>query len=137
MSMELRCVEVSAEEMVSEAILMKKEIDLEQIEVEFMLPFWIAAKNAKNPVLMCGQGADEVFGGYARFREAKNIPNLSKETEALLEIIPKTPCPAPEMNQAIKRTAYDLNSAAIAKIMRNAGNMRLPQSFWVLESHRT
>ena len=89
MGMELRCVEVSAQKMASEALLMKKEIDLEQIEVEFMLPFWIAAKNAKNPVLMCGQGADEVFGGYARFREAKNIPNLSKETKSLLEIIPK------------------------------------------------
>ncbi len=54
-----------------------------------MLPFWIAAKNAKNPVLMCGQGADEVFGGYARFRESKNISSLSKETKSLLEIIPK------------------------------------------------
>ena len=85
MNMEIECVEVSAEEMASEAILMKKEIDLEQIEVEFMLPFWIVAKKAKHSTLMCGQGADEVFGGYARFRDEKNVPNLSKEVNNLSE----------------------------------------------------
>ena len=88
MGMELRCVEVSAEDMASEAIIMKKEIDLEQIEVEFMLPFWIAAKEAKHSILMCGQGADELFGGYARFRDKKNMPNLSKEVKDLSERIP-------------------------------------------------
>ena len=85
----LNVKEINEDELLSEALILQKKLNLTQFQVEFMLPFWIAAKNAKNPVLMCGQGADEVFGGYARFREAKNIPNLSKETEALLEIIPK------------------------------------------------
>ena len=86
--MKLKCIEVSPEKMASEAIAMKKKIDLEQIEVEFMLPFWIAAKEAKHSTLMCGQGADELFGGYARFREKKNIPNLSKEVKNLNDRIP-------------------------------------------------
>ena len=85
----LNVKEINEDELLSEALILQKKLNLTQFEVEFMLPFWIAAKNAQNPILMCGQGADEVFGGYARFRESKNIPNLSKETESLLEIIPK------------------------------------------------
>ena len=81
--------EINEDELLSEALILQKKLNLTQFEVEFMLPFWIAAKNAQNPILMCGQGADEVFGGYARFRESKNIPNLSKETESLLKKIPK------------------------------------------------
>ena len=87
--MTLNVKEINEDELLSEAFILQKKLNLTQFEVEFMLPFWIAAKNAKNPVLMCGQGADEVFGGYARFRESKNIPNLSKETKSLLKIIPK------------------------------------------------
>tara|TARA_B100000676_G_scaffold39592_1_gene37431 strand:+ start:1330 stop:2259 length:930 start_codon:yes stop_codon:yes gene_type:complete len=87
MGMKLRQVEVSSEEMAAEAVEMRKKIDLEQIEVEFMLPFWIVAKKAKHSTLMCGQGADELFGGYARFRDEKNVPNLSKEVNSLSERI--------------------------------------------------
>ena len=48
-----------------------------------MLPFWIAAKNSKNSILMCGQGADELFGGYARFRKEEAINDLTKEVSDL------------------------------------------------------
>lgn len=81
--MELTVIEIEQNEMVSEGFKMQKEINLKAIEVEFMLPFWIAAKNSKNPTLMCGQGADEVFGGYARFRKNNAVNNLSKEIEDL------------------------------------------------------
>ena len=80
---------INDDEILSEAEILQNKLNLTQFEVEFMLPFWIAAKNAKNPILMCGQGADEVFGGYARYRDSNNIANLTKETEALLKIIPK------------------------------------------------
>jgi asparagine synthase (glutamine-hydrolysing) len=80
---ELTVIEIEQNEMVSEGFKMQKEINLKAIEVEFMLPFWIAAKNSKNPTLMCGQGADEVFGGYARFRKNNAVNNLSKEIEDL------------------------------------------------------
>ena len=77
--MELKAIEVSENEMVREGIEMQKVINLNGMETEFMLPFWIAAKNASTSVLMCGQGADELFGGYARFRKEDSEKNLSKD----------------------------------------------------------
>ncbi len=86
--MEVRIIEVDENEMVSEGIEMQKQVDLSGIEVEFMLPFWIAAKNTTNDILLCGQGADELFGGYARFRKKNAEKNLSKEVKNLLKRIP-------------------------------------------------
>ena len=86
--MKVRTIEVSENEMVSEGIEMQKQIPLSGIEVEFMLPFWIAAKNTTNNILMCGQGADELFGGYARFRKENAKKNLSKEVKDLLKRMP-------------------------------------------------
>ena len=87
-NLDLTVKELSDEELISEAAILQKKLKLTQFEVGFMLPFWVAAKNAKNKILMCGQGADEVFGGYARFRESMKNANLDKETKSLLEIIP-------------------------------------------------
>ena len=88
-NLDLTIKEMTESDIISEALILQKKLKLTQFEVGFMLPFWIAAKNAKHSILMCGQGADEVFGGYARFREAKNHPDLNIETKNLLEIIPK------------------------------------------------
>ena len=88
-NLDLTIKEINKSDIISEASILQKKLKLTQFEVGFMLPFWIAAKNAKHSTLMCGQGADEVFGGYARFREAKNYPDLDKETNNLLEVIPK------------------------------------------------
>ena len=85
---DLSIITMNGDDMLTEATVLQKKLNLTQFEVGFMLPFWMAAKNAKNPILMCGQGADEVFGGYARFRESKEDTNLSEETQSLLKIIP-------------------------------------------------
>ena len=87
-NLDLTVKELNDEELISEATILQKKLKLTQFEVGFMLPFWVAAKNAKNKILMCGQGADEVFGGYARFRESMKNANLDEETKSLLEIIP-------------------------------------------------
>ena len=87
-NLNLTVKELNEEELISEAAILQKKLKLTQFEVGFMLPFWVAAKNAKNKILMCGQGADEVFGGYARFRESIENTDLDKETRALLKIIP-------------------------------------------------
>jgi asparagine synthase (glutamine-hydrolysing) len=81
--MNLTIIEIEPKEMVIEGLNMQKRIDMKAIEVEFMLPFWIAAKNSKNTILMCGQGADELFGGYARFRKKGAVNDLSKEVSDL------------------------------------------------------
>ena len=80
---------IMAAKKTSEIIPLCHPLNLTNIEVEFMLPFWIAAKNATNHILMCGQGADELFGGYARFRKENAKKNLKKEVADLLERIPE------------------------------------------------
>ena len=86
--MQIKKIVVTPEEMLLEALEMKKRINMSTIEIEFMTPFWIAAKNASNKILMCGQGADELFGGYARFRNRKLENNLRLEVENLLNRLP-------------------------------------------------
>ena len=87
--MNIKIIEVNENEMVDEGLEMQEKIDLSGIEIEFMLPFWIAAKNTTNSILMCGQGADELFGGYARFRKENAKKNLSREVKDLIERIPE------------------------------------------------
>ena len=83
--MNIKIIEVNENEMVDEGLEMQEKIDLSGIEIEFMLPFWIAAKNTTNSILMCGQGADELFGGYARFRKEHADKDLSREVKDLVE----------------------------------------------------
>ena len=87
--MNIKIIEVNENEMVDEGLEMQEKLDLSGIEIEFMLPFWIAAKNTSNTVLMCGQGADELFGGYARFRKENAEKDLAKEVKDLVERIPE------------------------------------------------
>ncbi len=87
--MNIKIIEVNENEMVDEGLEMQEKIDLSGIEIEFMLPFWIAAKNTTNSVLMCGQGADELFGGYARFRKENAEKDLTKEVKDLVKRIPE------------------------------------------------
>ena len=81
--MDLRIIEIEPKQMVAEGLNMQNQIDLKAIEIEFMLPSWIAAKNSKSSILMCGQGADELFGGYARFRKEEAINDLAEEVSDL------------------------------------------------------
>ena len=89
MGMKLRKVVLEPEEMVNEALELQKNLNLKPIEVEFMLPFWIVAKNTNDSILMCGQGADELFGGYARFRKYGRKNDLRREVSELIGRIPE------------------------------------------------
>ena len=86
--MELKVIEVEPKDMITEGMEMQKCLNLSSMEVEFMLPFWIAAKNSDNSILMCGQGADELFGGYARFRTENAEYNLRREVSDLVNRLP-------------------------------------------------
>ena len=86
--MELKVIEVEPKDMIAEGMEMQKCLNLSSIEIEFMLPFWIAAKNSDNSILMCGQGADELFGGYARFRAEDAKYDLEKEVSDLVNRLP-------------------------------------------------
>ena len=89
MNLELEIVEMEPEEMVMEGKLLAATVKMSEQEIEFMLPFWIVAKGAKNKTLLCGQGADELFGGYQRFRREPEKVNLKKEIQDLLKRIPE------------------------------------------------
>ena len=62
---------------------------LSRQEVEFLLPCWLVAREATHSLLLCGQGADELFGGYARFRRDGAIPNLAAEVVELQARLPQ------------------------------------------------
>ncbi|MEC8875192.1 MAG: KEOPS complex subunit Pcc1 [Candidatus Thermoplasmatota archaeon] len=87
--MELKTIEVEPGDMVAEGLEIQKCLNLSPIEIEFMLPFWIVAKNSTNSILMCGQGADELFGGYSRFRDENAEYDLGKEVSDLIKRLPE------------------------------------------------
>lgn len=43
------------------------------IEISFELPLYFVAKKSKEKVLVSGQGADELFGGYARYLSIEKL----------------------------------------------------------------
>ena len=88
MKLELERIEMKPEEIVKEGRILASAFEMSEQEVEFMLPFWVVAKKAKNGMILCGQGADELFGGYQRFRREPEKVNLKNEVEELLKRIP-------------------------------------------------
>ena len=52
MGLKLKKIVMEPEDMISEAMELQKNLKLEPIEVEFMLPFLIVAKNSNSSVLM-------------------------------------------------------------------------------------
>jgi len=51
-------------------ILKENNIEITKLNLSTAIPVYFAAKNAKNDkinVMLSGQGADEIFGGYARY----------------------------------------------------------------------
>ena len=89
MKLDLEILEMESEELVREGKILASTVEMDNQEIEFMLPFWIVAKRAKNKTILCGQGADELFGGYQRFRREPKKVNLKKEVRELLKRIPE------------------------------------------------
>ena len=50
--LDLTVKKINESDIISEASILQKKLKLTQFEVGFMLPFWIAAKNAKHSILM-------------------------------------------------------------------------------------
>jgi asparagine synthase (glutamine-hydrolysing) len=54
------------------------------VVLSFELPLFFTAKNSIEKVLLSGQGADELFAGYARYLKSKNLENdLLKDVNEL------------------------------------------------------
>ena len=119
--MELKVIEVEPKDMITEGMEMQKCLNLSSIEVEFMLPFWIAAKNSDNSILMCGQGADELFGGYARFRTEDAEYDLEKEVSDLVNRLPD------RENKIAKEFGLELACPYLAESVIEAAEKYSPQ----------
>jgi len=46
--------------------------DLSFLELSYELPLYFGVKHSGGEVIITGQGADELFGGYARYKKAKD-----------------------------------------------------------------
>ena len=68
LDLNIRRLEISPTQMVAASQELAATLRLSQQEVEFLLPFWLVAREATHKLLHCGQGADELCGGYDRFR---------------------------------------------------------------------
>ena len=82
-------LEISPAQMVAAGRELAATVTLSWQEVEFLLPFWLVAREATHPLLLCGQGADELFGGYDRFRRDGAAPDLAAEVVELQARLPQ------------------------------------------------
>ena len=76
-------LEISPTQMAIAGHELASTVALSRQEVEFLLPLWLVAREATHPLLLCGQGADELFGGYDRFRRDGASPDLAAEVVEL------------------------------------------------------
>lgn len=67
------------------------------VTVSYELPLYFVAKDADEEVLLCGQGADELFGGYAKYL------NINRE----------------ELNKKLKRDVKELKNGIIERKITN------------------
>ena len=77
---------IISEKMILEGIKELKEIDekITPVEISFELPLLVVAKKAEESVICTGQGADELFGGYAKYLQAPEL--MHGDVEKLLTI---------------------------------------------------
>lgn len=81
-NMELRELHVSREDIIYAAKDIE-ELDptVSTMEISFEIPFYIGCKSIKEKNIVTGQGADEIFYGYSKFRDGRDETNkLSMET---------------------------------------------------------
>ena len=69
-----------------EGVKFLKKIDesMSPVEISFELPLYFVLKKSKEKVVYCGQGADELFGGYKKYIE--NPEKMSEDIHKLLMI---------------------------------------------------
>ncbi|MFQ5838672.1 MAG: asparagine synthase-related protein [Thermoplasmata archaeon] len=73
--------------------LLKRFPDLSPVTLSFELPLWILLQRCQEGLVLAGQGADELFGGYARYvslEPADLQKNLERDLTILLnDTIPR------------------------------------------------
>ena len=88
LSLNIRLRETEPRAMATAGRELAAAIPLSPPEVEFLLPLWLVARDATHATLLCGQGADELLGGYARYRRDGAEPDLATEGAGLRDRLP-------------------------------------------------
>ncbi|MGP6238807.1 asparagine synthase C-terminal domain-containing protein [Cuniculiplasma sp. SKW4] len=81
-NIELRELNVSKEDIIDASREIEKlDPTVSTMELSFEIPFYIGCKNIEESNIVTGQGADEIFYGYSKFRDGREQTNkLSMET---------------------------------------------------------
>lgn len=70
LGLSLKLIEVTEAEVRSAAPLLAQVIANDnRVIVSYELPLWFVCKNCKEQTVLTGQGADELFGGYAKYQK--------------------------------------------------------------------
>ncbi|MFA5771524.1 MAG: asparagine synthase C-terminal domain-containing protein [Thermoplasmata archaeon] len=90
LGLELTKIEINKKD-IEEAVprLMKIAGSVNAVEISFELPLYFVAKESREQVLVSGQGADELFGGYAKYisvERSKLHETLQKDVELVQNV---------------------------------------------------
>lgn len=88
LSLPLKKILISEKEVREEIENLSKIINCKNpLVLSFEFPLYFVAKNCGEKIIALGQGADEIFGGYARYLRMQNLEiELNKDIENLIEI---------------------------------------------------
>jgi len=98
LNLPFRIITPDEKEIIEEYHALKKLLNsplscpLTNIELSFMLPFYISVKESRTNNIICGQGADELFGGYSRYLKIANEylnDVLKTDIESLISVVQK------------------------------------------------
>jgi asparagine synthase (glutamine-hydrolysing) len=91
MGIRLKEIIVGQEEVEAAAAEMGRAVGItDRFTVSFELPLWFVAREAAEAQVLLGQGADELFGGYARYGKLEGEAlreALSKDASALDQVV--------------------------------------------------
>jgi asparagine synthase (glutamine-hydrolysing) len=92
MGRELRIITIDEDDMLAAIPELYQAIETDRaLVISFELPLFLVCRGASEPTVISGQGADELFGGYARYlkigpdpssRQGSNLDDAIKEMEA-------------------------------------------------------
>ena len=127
---------VSAEEMMAALPLIIWYLD-DPVADPALVPLWFMAREARNyvKVVLSGEGADELFGGYHIYREPLSLAPFERVPGALRKVMGRVSTHIPEGvrgKDLLRRGALDLEE----RYYGNARVFRDDQLRGVLRSYR-
>ncbi len=133
MDINLKCIKITEADIISAIPKLVDIIDTHHpVKISFELPLFLAIANIEEKLILSGQGADELFGGYARYlkmRKDELQTALAKDLKMLISEDIKMDL------QIAKHFKKDLKTPYLHEdVVRCAGN--IPIEYKVNENQR-